>query len=288
MKFSLGPILYFWPKSDVESFYQQAVTSSAEIVYLGETVCSKRRLLKLPDYLDLAKMLANAGKQVVMSSMNLIEAPSELRMMQSVCNNGDFLVEANDMAAVQMMRKNSLPFVAGPTLNVYNHKTLELLNSQGMMRWCMPVELSRDRLSAILHQCENSGIRDKFEVEVHSFGHLPLAISARCFTARSEDRDKDNCELCCINYPSGRLTKSQEGQELFVLNGVQTMSGSCFNLRKDINSMAGLVDVVRISPEVGRTFDVLKQFQEADVTSPLAANESNGYWHQLAGITVEV
>ena len=54
-----------------------------------------------------------------------------------------------------------------------------------MVRWCMPVELSRDRLKTIVEQCQRAGFLDQFEVEVHSYGHLPLAYSARCFTARS-------------------------------------------------------------------------------------------------------
>ncbi len=94
--------------------------------------------------------------------MTLLEAPSELTELRKYCENGDFLVEANDMAAVNMMRKQSLPFVAGPALNIYNHKALELLSNQGMIRWCMPVELSRDKLALILEQADNIGIRDRF------------------------------------------------------------------------------------------------------------------------------
>ena len=190
MKHALGPILYFWPKTQVEAFYKEAAASQCDIVYLGETVCNKRRECKFQDYLSLAKELSAAGKQVVLSTMALFEAPSELIELRRYCDNGDFLVEANDMAAVNMMRQQSLPFVAGPALNIYNHKALELLSSQGMVRWCMPVELSRDKLSLILEQADNINIRDKFEVEVLSFGHLPLAYSARCFTARSENREK--------------------------------------------------------------------------------------------------
>ena len=47
------------------------------------------------------------------------------------------------------------------------------------MRWCMPVELSRDWLVNLLNQCDELGIRNQFEVEVLSYGHLPLAYSAR-------------------------------------------------------------------------------------------------------------
>jgi collagenase-like PrtC family protease len=43
MKVALGPILYYWPKQTIETFYQAALDSSADIIYLGETVCSKRR-----------------------------------------------------------------------------------------------------------------------------------------------------------------------------------------------------------------------------------------------------
>lgn len=283
MKYALGPILYFWPKTKVEAFYQQVAESQCNIVYLGETVCHKRRELKLQDYLALAKELATTGKQIVLSTMTLLEARSELIELRKYCENGEFLVEANDMAAVNMMRKQSLPFVAGPALNIYNHKALELLTNQGMVRWCMPVELSRDKLTSILQQADSIGIRTKFEVEVLSYGHLPLAYSARCFTSRSENREKDQCELCCIKYPGGRVTKSQEGQELFVLNGIQTMSGACYNLLADKTSMMGLVDVVRISPEPDNTLSVLNQFI-AEKTVTIPKGHTNGYWRQIAGM----
>ncbi len=43
MKYSLGPVLYYWSKETLEDFYQQAARSSADTIYLGEAVCSKRR-----------------------------------------------------------------------------------------------------------------------------------------------------------------------------------------------------------------------------------------------------
>ncbi|MEI5496069.1 U32 family peptidase, partial [Pseudomonas aeruginosa] len=95
---------------------------------------------------------------------------------------------ASDLGVVNMCAERKLPFVAGHALNCYNAVTLKILLKQGMMRWCMPVELSRDWLVNLLNQCDELGIRNQFEVEVLSYGHLPLAYSARCFTARSEDR----------------------------------------------------------------------------------------------------
>ena len=58
MKYSLGPVLYYWPKETLEDFYQQAATSSADVIYLGEAVCSKRRATKVGDWLEMAKTLA--------------------------------------------------------------------------------------------------------------------------------------------------------------------------------------------------------------------------------------
>lgn len=284
MKYALGPVLYFWPKQTMQNFYQQAASSDADIIYLGETVCSKRRELRAKDYLTIAKELSHAGKQVVLSTMVLLEAPSELNELKHYCNNGDFLVEANDMAAVQLLSQAKLPFVAGSALNIYNHQTLKLLTSQGMTRWCMPVEMSKDKLQAIVDKCQEINIRDKFEIEVVGYGHLPLAYSARCFTARSENRAKDDCQYCCINYPQGRLTKSQEGENLFVLNGIQTMSGDCYNLSAEQDKMYDLVDIFKVSPESDEALNIISQIKRKQVI-PKTNKHSNGYWHQLAGIS---
>ncbi len=290
MKYALGPLLYFWPKQDVESFYQQAKESSADIIYLGETVCSKRREMKPQHWFDIAKELSSTGKQVVLSTMALFEAPSEINVLKKYIDNGDFSIEANDVSAIQMAHEKGIPFVVGPAVNTYNAYTLQIFLKQGMTRWCMPVELSRDWLNNVLLQCEKIGIRDQFEVEVFSHGYLPLAYSARCFTARAENRAKDECETCCIKYPTGIQVNSQEGQSVFNLNGIQTQSGYCYNLLNDLPSMEGLVDVVRLSPLGIETFQHLDQFKQNEQGSnpvKLADQLCNGYWHRLAGIDIK-
>ena len=287
MKFSLGPVQYFWPKDQMLQFYREVADSDFDIVYLGETVCSKRRELKFDDYFAIAKTLHEAGKQVCLSSMTLYEAPGELRELRKYIDNGEFLVEANDVGAISMLQEKNLPFVAGAAINCYNQHTLRQLISMGLSRWVMPVELSGQWLAEILNQSVIADIRCCFNTEVFAFGHLPLAWSGRCFTARSENRSKDQCELCCINYPAGREVKSQDGTDVFVLNGIQTQSGFRYNLVNQLNTMADTVDIVRLSPQVEGTFDWLAKFKaniNGAAPRQLSVTDSNGYWLNLAGM----
>jgi collagenase-like PrtC family protease len=192
---------------------------------------------------------------------------------------------------VQILSENKVPFVCGPAINCYNASVIKLLINKGMQRWVMPVELSRDWLINILEDCNKLGIRDQFEVELFSHGHLPLAYSARCFTARSENKAKDDCELCCIKYPAGRPATTQEDQQVFVLNGIQTQSGYCYNLLNDVPSMRGLVDIIRVSPSGPESFISLKDYRAAinGTFSPkkLASKECNGFWHKIAGFQTQ-
>ncbi|HLV48269.1 MAG TPA: U32 family peptidase [Aliidiomarina sp.] len=291
MKFSLGPVLYFWPKKKMQGFYQQAAESNVDIVYLGEAVCSKRRELKFDDYMEIAHMLREAGKQVCLSTMTLLEAPSELRELRRYCDNGDFLVEANDVGAIGVLNENKLPFIAGAAISIYNHHSLRRMVNLGMKRWVMPVELSGDWLADLLAKDIIKDVRSCFETELFSFGHMPLAWSARCFTARSEQRHKDQCELCCIKYPDGRVVDSQDGQRVFVLNGVQTQSGDRYNLINQLPSMRDTVDVVRLSPQSEGTFDWLEKFRDnvtGEAPQTLDKNDCNGYWLKLAGMVQHV
>ncbi len=50
-------------KKTLEEFYQQAATSSADVIS-GEAVCSKRRATKVGDWLEMAKSLAGSGKRI--------------------------------------------------------------------------------------------------------------------------------------------------------------------------------------------------------------------------------
>jgi len=287
MKLSLGPILYFWPRPTIEDFYQHHINGPVDVIYLGETVCAKRRSLKPAEWIELARQLATSGKQIVLSTLALIEAGSDLSGVKQMCNNGEFLVEANDMGAVQLMVEQKLPFVAGPSLNIYNAQTLRLLHQQGLIRWVAPVEMNADTLKDILNETESMGFRDQIETEVFSFGRLPLAYSARCFTARFRNLPKDHCQFVCQDYPDGLPMDSQEGEAFFNINGIQTQSGRIQHLLPHWQQMQSAgVDLMRISPQAQHTGEIVQRYHEiiqgqpvdADIKRYLNAPTCDGYW----------
>ncbi|WP_198780741.1 U32 family peptidase [Shewanella putrefaciens] len=289
MNISLGPLLYCWQKQQVIDFYQQVSTSRIPLVYLGEAVCSRRRELKWGDYLALAQMLKQAGKEVVISTLALIEAPSEYAELKRQVDNGEFIVEANDMAAVYLAQEHKLPFVCGASINNYNRASLDILQRIGMKRFVMPVELSKAWLSQVIQE------KPAFEVEVLGHGYLPLAHSARCFTARHKQLTKDSCETVCRQYSKGLLAQTQEQQPLLRLNGIQTQSAHCLDLRGEMAIMAKMgVDIFRVSPssmECITMADALVDTLNAPESLPnfpMSAEQCNGYWFGEAGVAIHI
>lgn len=287
MRLSLGPVLFYWSRSKLLDFYAEMATQPLDIIYLGETVCSKRRALSLDDWIGLARELrACTRAELVLSGLALVEAASELSSLRRLCDNGELLVEANDMGAVQMLAERGQPFVAGPALNLYNaHALVELLEC-GLQRWVPPVECSGRLLQDCLQQLDALQI-PRPEVELFAYGHMPLAYSARCFTARAENRPKDDCQFCCQNYPEGIPLLSQEAQPLFTLNGIQTMSAEVSNLLADYQSVATSgVDVLRLSPRNEGTSRIIGDFAAVrdGALPPLAVGGCNGYWHGRPGM----
>jgi collagenase-like PrtC family protease len=290
MKLALGPILYYWPRETVFAFYRAAAAWPVEIVYLGETVCSRRHELRLPDWLDLARLLAAAGKEVVLSTQALIESEADLRALRRIAASGEFLVEANDMGAVGLLEGR--PFVAGAFLAIYNPSTLEFLAACGARRWMAPVEMPRAALAAM-----QAGRPAGVETEILVYGRMPLALSARCFTARRFNLQKDACRFRCLDYPQGLSLRTREGEPLVVLNGVQTLSARVLNLLGALPAAAALgIEVVRVSPEPAHTAEIValaaralrhpaEAAQAAREAARLAPGETcDGYWHGRAGI----
>ena len=291
MKLSLGALQYYWPRQTIFDFYEAIAASPVDIVYLGETVCSRRHELRLSDWIDIADLMRDSGKEAVLSTQVLLESGVEVSAMHKVTSNPDYLIEANDMGAVQRLA-GQRPFVGGLHLNIYNQPSLTWLASLGATRWVAPLEMKHQDLSALIQEGPK-----ELQTEVFAYGRMPLAFSARCFTARQRNLPKDDCQFACMDHPDGLMLKTRESQDFLVLNGIQTQSARVHNLIDELPRMEQMgVGVARISPQAQHTGEIVALFdavrrgalapQEARrELQPLVPDQScNGYWHGQPGL----
>lgn len=290
MKLALGPLLYYWSREDTFAFYEAAAGWPVDSVYLGESVCSRRHLLRLQDYLELAEKLAAAGKEAVLSTQTLIESESDLKALRKLVADPRFLVEANEWGAVRLLAEAGRPFVAGPALNVYNPDTLALLADMGAVRWVPPVEMPREMLQTMT-------LPPGMETELFVHGRLPLAFSARCFTARHYSLQKDDCQFKCLDHPDGLVLRTREDEAFLCINGIQTQSARVMSLAHRYDELvASGLDVLRLSPQsqnMARVVRIWDELRHAQITPADASTQLNrllpaapcdGYWLGEAGM----
>ncbi|MCD8513409.1 MAG: U32 family peptidase [Nitrincola sp.] len=262
--------------------------------FLGETVCARRRSMKIEDWELIGKELAYEGKEIIFSTQTLIESEADLKNINriiEVVQKNNWLLEVNDQSALQCAIDADIPFISGPSLNIYNIRSLNILISLGLKQWCYPLELSRDTLVDFQSNLRKEKIN--IDTEVFAYGNLPLAWSSRCFTARFHDLPKDKCGFVCQSYPDGLMMRSQESQDVFVLNGIQTLSGARCNLLNQLSFMEEQgVKTVRLSPQAQNMGQVVTVFDkkrrgvvEKDQEIPLfAIQDCNGYWFGRPGM----
>lgn len=286
---TVGPVQYHWPRETLLRFYAGLADAPVEQVVLGEVVCSRRRDLKPTDWLALARELQQAGKRVWLGTLALIETEAELRAVRGLVDEGDVGIEANDAAAVHLAWRAGRPWRIGLHVNVYSAPALAEYVEMGAVAWVPPVELDIDAIGRIAQ-----GAPDGIDTEVWAFGRLPLALSARCFTARHHGVQKDHCGFICQNDPDGLTMQSQEGQAFLSINGIQTQSAAMQCWLGHLPALAaagvrslrlspcsrGFADVIRLHHDVlagnCTAADALDALQAMPLPGPLA----DGYAHR--------
>ncbi len=289
-KLSLGPVLFNWPGEEKRDFYLRiADEADVDIVYLGEAVCSKRSAFFEPHLPEVAERLERAGKEVVHSTLALIMDEREMETVRAAAAEPDLFVEANDIAGAALLAGRR--HVIGPFVNVYNEGTLKYLVRRGAVRVVLPAELPGRSLAELARAV------DEVELEVQAFGRLPLAISARCYHARSRDLPKDGCQYVCAQDRDGMVVETLDGRPFLAVNGTQTMSYAYCNLVRELGELADMgigclrlwphhVDMVAVT-EIFRS--VLDRREDAEGAMARlgdlidVAPFSNGFYHGREG-----
>jgi collagenase-like PrtC family protease len=288
---TLGPNLFNWAPDTWRDFYFRiADEAPVSVVYLGETICSKRAPLFAEHYEAVSRRLRAGGKTVVHSTLGETASRIDRRLVSDVCRETSELIEANDASAVFHLRGR--PHCIGPLMNVYNEETLSFLAAKGAQNICLPVELP---FTAIGVLC--TAAPENVTIEVQVFGRQSLALSARCYHARAHGRTKDTCMFVCENDPDGLVLATLEQRPFLVANGVQTLSYEYLNLAQEIPALkaAGVsryrlsphtCDMVRVATAFRAALDGVLTAAEALACLeelPLDAPFSNGFHHGRPG-----
>jgi collagenase-like PrtC family protease len=291
-RLTLGPLLFNWTAEQRRDFYLRiADEAPIDVVCLGEVVCAKRAPF-FDSYLpEVADRLERAGKSILFSTLALITGERELEALRDLADASPYLVEANDAAALAML--SGRPHAVGPFINTYNEDTLGFLAGRGARRIALPLELPSASLAVLGQAAAAAGV----ELEVHAFGRMPLAISARCYHARAHHLHKDGCQYVCGNDSDGLAVKTLDGDGFLAVNGTQTLSFKVANLAAELPELRRLgiasfrllphtVDMVAIA---GVFRDVLDGRGEPEAAAARIAalvpfaDCANGFYHACEG-----
>ena len=286
---TLGPLLFNWPAEKRRDFYfRVADEADVDSVCLGEVVCAKRLPFYESQLPEIAERLKAAGKEIVLSTLPLINNQRDMEFVRAVAGTPGYALEANDIAAVEILRGGR--FYLGPYVNVYNEATLGYLARLGATRVCLTPELPASSIK-VLAKAKAA------EIEVFAFGRLPLAMSARCFHARAHSLHKNNCEFVCDADADGLAVETIDGEPAFAVTGPHILSCTYGCLVGELGALAGSgvrrfrlsphdVDMVAVARVFRGTLDGRIEPGAADTQLRLLARGaafSNGFYHGVEG-----
>jgi collagenase-like PrtC family protease len=254
---TLGPVLFNWSAERWRDFYF-AIADEAPLdsVCVGEIVCAKRAPFFAPVLPEVVERLVRGGKEVVLGSPILVGDRRETEAARALAASDDFLIEANDIGMVGLL--SGRPHCIGPTINVYNERTLGFLTRRGAVRCTLPWELPGAAIRTLAQSVPGIAL------EVAVFGRMPLAISARCYHARAHGLTKDSCRFVCGNDSDGLAVDTLDGEPFLAVNGTQTLSYRYLNLLAGLPALEDMgIRRFRMSPHSIDMLAVARLFRAA-------------------------
>lgn len=291
-KLTLGPIAYHWSAERRRDFYARiADEAPVDEVYLGEVICSKRAPFQEQDVPAIIERLERSGKQVILSSLAEVMLKRERKATEDLAALEAPSIEINNAAG--LLARDKRPHRVGPFMNAYNEATIRWMASQGATHICLPAELPAPSISVAARAAGDLGLGVEFQV----FGRISLAVSARCYHARSHGRTKDNCQFVCEEDPDGMPLTTRDDQPILRVNGIQTQSEGYMNLLQELPQLVAsgithmrlmpqAVDMVSVAQIYRDGLDGVLSGDEADAKLRQACADvpfSNGFYHGQAG-----
>lgn len=291
-KLTLGPIPFHWSAEVRRDFYSRiADEAPVDTVYLGEVICSKRAPFFEAEIPKTMERLQRAGKTVVLSTLAEVMLARERKATADLVAMEGVELEINNAAGLH--GRSGKPHRIGPFLNAYNEATIAWMASQRATHICLPPEMPGAATAVAAEAARGLGLG----LEVQVFGRAALAVSARCYHARSHGRTKDNCQFVCEQDADGMPLETLDGKSFLRINGIQTMSDSYINLSSEIAELSEMgvghlrlvpqqVDMVAVSGVYHELISGGIDTEEADSrlgTICTGIRFSNGFFHGTAG-----
>ncbi|WP_235931339.1 ubiquinone anaerobic biosynthesis protein UbiV [Paracoccus xiamenensis] len=292
MKLTLGPLAYHWNTEERRDFYARiADEAPVDEVYLGEVICSKRAPFFEREIPATMERLERAGKRVILSSLAEVMLKREREATAGLAEMDAPEIEINNAAG--LYARQGRPHRIGPFMNAYNEATIAWMASQGATHICLPTELPAEAVAVAAQAARNLGLT----VEMQVFGRASLAVSARCYHARSHGRTKDNCLFICEQDPDGMPLRTRDDKPILRINGIQTQSESYMDLLTESPRLGAMgVSHLRLMPQAVDMVGVARAFHDvisgvldtAEAEDRLrglcgATSFSNGFWYGTAG-----